>query len=242
MRGPARHQHTPDWVRPLTQRLTPTITVLVVLNAFLFAFYALVKPARMFVQDHLALGPAVLAGLELWQLVTSLFVHLDPISFFFNLIGLWFVGATIERELGRSKFLVLFFVPAVIGNAVMAVLWAAAGSSDVTSGSSLGVLSLFVAFGKVYNRTPARVFGSLVLEARTLTLILVGFALLADLTRGSWVALVGDVVAITLAYLLVGGRGGGLRELWNRLRGRGGRRRFGVVEGGREDRKSPYLN
>ena len=57
---------------------------------------------------------------ELWQVVTSLFVHLDLWSFFFNLLGLWFVGATIERQLGRTRFLMLFLVPAVLGNLVMA--------------------------------------------------------------------------------------------------------------------------
>ena len=48
----------------------------------------------------------------------------------------------------------------------------------------MGVLALFVAFGRIYNRTPARLLGNLVLEARTLTIILVAFALLADLFRG----------------------------------------------------------
>ena len=59
----------------------------------------------MFIETHLALGPAALLGRpvpELWQLVTSLFVHLEPWSFFFNMLGLWFVGATIERQLGRT--------------------------------------------------------------------------------------------------------------------------------------------
>ena len=87
--------------RRVTERLSPTITTLVVVNALAFAFFHVVGPSKMFIAEHLALGPMALAGGELWQLVTSLFVHLDDAaSFFFGLLGLWFVGATLERELG----------------------------------------------------------------------------------------------------------------------------------------------
>jgi hypothetical protein len=127
------------------------------------------------------------------------------------------------------------------------MLLPAAGLQERYYGFGLGILALFVAFGRIYDRTPARVLGGLVLQARTLTFILVGFALFADLMRGSLVGLAGDVVAIIAAYVAAGGRGAGLRELFTRLGGGGGgrksRRRFHVVEGGRqEDRRPRYLN
>src|SRR5215207_1841888 len=168
---------TPPWFRPVSDRLSPTITALVVVNALLFALYVVVKPARVFIDNHLALGPAVLAGGEVWQVVTSLFIHLEPWSFFFNMLGLWFVGATIERQLGRTRFLLLFLGPAVLGNLVMAGVMAWTRSAELFAGSGLAVLALFVAFGRLYDRTPARILGGLVMEARTLTLILVAFAL-----------------------------------------------------------------
>jgi len=243
MRAPSRDP-TPPWFRPVQDRLSPTITTLVVIYAVLFALYAVVKQSRMFIEMHLALGPAALLGRpvpELWQVVSSLFVHLEPWSFFFNVLGLWFVGATIERQLGRSRFLILFLVPAVLGNLVMAGMMYLTRSGELYAGSGLAVLALFVAFGRLYDRTPARILGGLVLEARTLTLILVAFALLADLLRGSMVALAGDIVALIAGYVLSGGRGAGLRELFTKF-GRKSKRRFGVVEGGRpaskEERRS----
>jgi membrane associated rhomboid family serine protease len=232
-------------MRPVTERLSPTVTVFVVLSALMFAFYGVVKhpAARMFVEAHLALSPAAVLSGEVWQLVTALFVHLDGFPFFLDMVGLWWVGATLERDMGRRKFLVLFFVPAVVANAVMVLLSIRFGSDGLYPGCSLAVLGLFLAFGKIYNRTPVRVFGALVLEARFLVAILVGFSLLADIARHSLVALVGDIVALTLAYLLVGGRGAGLGSLFDRLRGGKRRRRFQVVEGGKsEDRRANYLN
>ena len=59
------------------------------------------------------------------------------------------------------------------------------------------------------------------------------------------VALAGDIVALVTGYVLSGGRGAGLRELFTRF-GRRSKRRFSVVDGGRpgskEERRSRYLN
>jgi membrane associated rhomboid family serine protease len=232
-------------MRLITERLSPTIKALVVATALAFGFYAAVKEARPFVEGHLALGPAVLQG-EVWQLVTSLFVHLEPVGFFFDLLGLWFVGATIEQIAGRRRFLTIFFVPAIAANAATAVVWLLAGSAAIQAGSSLAVLSLFVAFGRLFGRTPARVLGGLVVEARVLAAILVGFSLLADLMRLSVAALAADVVAIGLAYLLAGAAGGEDGPL-ARFRGRRSRAKLEVLEGGkrdagRRDDRPRYLN
>ena len=249
MRAPARGSTQPPWMRPVTERLSPTITTLVLVSVVMFAFYAVVKPAQLFVAAHLALTPAALIVPEPWQIATSLFVHLEPFNLLFNLIGLWFDGATIEREQGRTRFLLLFFVPAVVANLAMAVvMWMGFGGQSF-SGSSLSVLALFVAFGRLYGRTPARVWGGLVLEARTLTLILIGFSLFADLARANLVAFGGDVIAVAIAFGLSGRRGAGFEDLFRGLPGGKPRRRFQVVEGGakpggdaKEGRRAGYLN
>jgi rhomboid protease GluP len=243
MRVPTRSPN-PYWMRPVTERLSPTITALVIVYTLTFAFYAVVRPSRMFVDAHLALGPAVFQELELWQLLTSVFIHLDGVAFLFGMIGLWFVGAAMERELGRKRFLLLYFASAVLANVAIATVSLLQNNPELSGGSSMAVLALFVAFGRIYNRTPARLLGTLVLEARTLTIILVSFALVADLFRGAMPALAGDVVALVAGYVLSGGRGAGLGELWQRVRKRKPRRRFQVVEGGRQEdrRSSRYLN
>jgi membrane associated rhomboid family serine protease len=233
-------------MRPFTERLSRAITVLVVGLSLVFGFYVFVTPARDFFAMHLALGPGVFAG-EVWQPVTALLVHIEPISFFFNIIGLWFVGATIERELGRGRFLALLFVPALVANLAMAGVTRALGSPEIMPpGLGTGVLGLFVAFGRLYNRTPARVLGSLVLEARVLAAILVGFALLADLARMALAPLAGDVVGIALAWALAARPGSGSRGSSQDTPGRAPpRRRFQVVEGGRKskpDDGAGYLN
>lgn len=221
-------------MKPITDRLSPTITALVIVTVVAALFYIVITPIRGFITAHLALNAAAFLGPEPWQIATALFVHLDPLSAFFNLLGIWFVGATIERELGRRRFLLLFFVPGLVANLVMAAgLAFVLPGPQVIAGSSMAVLGLFVAFGKLYGRTPVRVFGGLVLEARTLVLILIGFALVADLLgHFNLVGLVGDLVAIGLAYGLTGGRGSGFDDLFRGLGGGKPRRHLGVMSGG----------
>jgi membrane associated rhomboid family serine protease len=229
-------------MRPITDRLSPVIKFLVIANALLFAYYLFARQSRDFILLHLALSPNLLAG-EIWQPVTSLFVHLDALNFFFNMLGLWFVGATIERQLGTRRFLTIFFLTGVVSNLVMVALAYYAGSTLVAAGCGSAVIALYVAFGVLFDRTPTRILGGLVLEARTFTAILIGFVILSDLGQKAWAALGGHVVAMVLAYLMAGGRGEDLKRLWGSARAKRVRRRYQVLEGGRgHSGKPPYLN
>jgi membrane associated rhomboid family serine protease len=231
-------------MRPITERLSPVIRALVVTEALLFLFYVLVKPAQYFFNEHLALNPLFYRG-EIWQPLSSMFVHVDFISFAFNIIGLWFVGATVERTLGTRRFLMVFFASGVVAAVVTLLLFRVTGEMRLIVGCGSAVLALFVAFGVAFGRTPTRVLGGLVLEARTLTAILVGFALVADVVNGSLAQLGGDVAALLLGYALAGGRGQELKRLFGGMRAKRARRRYQVLEGGRGTSASghpPYLN
>ena len=67
------------------------------------------------------------------------------------------------------------------------------------------MLALFVAFGRMYDRSPAQVLGGLVMQARHLALLLVGFAVVVDLARGDWASLAATLVASASASCCAGG-------------------------------------
>jgi rhomboid protease GluP len=228
-------------MRPITDRLSPVIKFLVVANALLFLFYLFARDWRVFIEAHLALGPGTLQG-ELWQPLSSLFIHLDPLSFFFNMLGLWFVGATIEHQLGTRRFLAIFFVTGLVSNLAVVFLSVYTAHSMITAGCGSAVLALYVAYGTIFDRTPARILGGLVMEARTFLAILIGFVLVTDLAARIWPVMAGHVVAMLLAYLMVGGRGEFVKHLWSRFRAKRVRRRYQVLEGGRKGGKPRDLN
>lgn len=235
-------------MRPLTERLSPVIKAFVIANSLLYAAYALVPQIQFVINEHVALSTRAITSLQVWQPVTALFVHVDFLSFAFNLIGLWFVAATIERSSGTRKFLLLFFVVGVVSNVVKVLVSFWMGSPQIFAGPGTAILGLFVAFGVQYGSAQARVLGGLVLKAQTLATILVGFSLFVALTQGAWAHFAGDVVGVVLAFFIMGGRVGAARDLFSGWRAKRTRRRYQVIDGGRGRERGrdadgpPFLN
>src|SRR5215467_978908 len=172
-----RRPQRPSWTEPIVARLTPSIRVMVVVDTFVYLLYVFVKPLRPLMEAHLAVGPGFLKG-ELWQPVTALFVHFDLLGFFFNMLGLWFVGALLESVQGTRRFLTLFFAAGILSNVAIGLMQLRGGGT-IFDGCSLAVLALFVALGRIYGRQPMQVFGRLFLQARILALIFVAWTVIA---------------------------------------------------------------
>ena len=224
---PRRRAPAPAWTRPIAERLTPTIKALVVVQTVVYLFYAVVREVRPLFEAHLALGPGMMRG-ELWQPFTSMFVHLNALTFVFNLIGLWFVGAFIERTIGMRRFLLLFFASGILAMVAMGLVMPLK-TYALGEGCTYAVLALFVAFGRMYDRAPAQILGGLVMQARYLSMLLVGFAVVVDLVRGDWASLAATLVASATGFVLAGGGFGNVVGLW---RARRLRRRYRVLDGG----------
>jgi membrane associated rhomboid family serine protease len=68
------------------------------------------------VYDNGALfGPLVNDG-EWWRLVTSGFLHADPIHLLFNMVGVYFLGQLLEPALGSLRFAALYFASLLAGS------------------------------------------------------------------------------------------------------------------------------
>ena len=235
-----RQPELPEWLRPLAQRLSPFIKWLVIAEALAFLVYVMAPPSRDFIVSNLALGPAMATG-KFWQPVTALAVHVDILSLAFNVVGIWFVGSAMEMALGYRRFLLVFFAPAVAGHVAHGLASAFFGNVFVYGGCGLSVLSIFVAFGVHYDQTPARVLGRLVLPARTLAAILVGFSVALELITLAWPALTGSLVAVLMSYVLCGGKGEPMPAPLP-ARPSGPRVQMQVIEGGKGKTDPRYLN
>jgi membrane associated rhomboid family serine protease len=236
-RAPTR----PSWSQPISERLTPAVKTFVIADALVYALYVFVVPVRPAMMAHLALGPGLFSG-ELWQPVSALFVHFDLLGFVFNLIGLWFVGAFIERTQGTRRFVTLFLASGVLANLTVAGInhLSAFRAGNIFDGCSFAVLALFVAFGRIYGRAPAQVLGGLYLQARHLALIFVVWGILASLLRADWAQLAATLVTAGVGYL--GAAPGGLSDAWNALKVRRLRRRYRVIDGGAPRPSKKYWN
>jgi membrane associated rhomboid family serine protease len=72
--------------------------------------------------DALAFSPARF-GEQPWSIVTALFLHADLGHLAANLVVLWFFGLAAEREIGRTKALVVFLLGGIAGEIASLVIY-----------------------------------------------------------------------------------------------------------------------
>ena len=54
--------------------------------------------------------------LEVWRWVTSLFLHVSASHLFFNMLGLFFFGKVLEKEVSREWFVSIYFIGGFLGS------------------------------------------------------------------------------------------------------------------------------
>ncbi|MFF7192452.1 rhomboid family intramembrane serine protease [Streptomyces sp. NPDC008079] len=88
--------------------------------------------------QHGCIGVA--QGPDQWyRLITSAFLHQAVLHIGFNMLSLWWIGAPLERMLGRARYLALYLVSALGGSALVLLL----APSSLTLGASGAVYGLF---------------------------------------------------------------------------------------------------
>jgi len=170
--------------------LTPVCKALVIVNASLWVLSViLLRTAEgtfRTVADFCFLTPeAVMENGYVWQLVTSMFLH-DPWSpwhLVMNMLGLYFFGTAMERHLGASKFLRLYFVGGLAGS-VCVVLLGLVGQgarpelyTSAVIGASGAVIGLLAVFATAYPTATILVGCLFPVSARVFALIYIGLEL-----------------------------------------------------------------
>ena len=80
--------------------------------------------------------------LNLWRLVTPIFVHIGVVAFFyFNMLALYFMGKMAEQIFGTLRFLGLYLLAGVMGNAFTLLFT----PNVIAAGASTSLFGLFAA-------------------------------------------------------------------------------------------------
>ncbi|GAA0663154.1 rhomboid family intramembrane serine protease [Kitasatospora atroaurantiaca] len=77
---------------------------------------------------------------EWYRLVTAVFVHNGPLHVIMNMISLWVLGPQLERVLGRLRFVALYAVSGLAGNALAYLVTGGNLYSVGASGAIFGLL------------------------------------------------------------------------------------------------------
>jgi membrane associated rhomboid family serine protease len=75
-----------------------------------------------------------------WQLVTSMFAHVELWHIGFNMVALWFLGPQLELVLGRVRYLGLYLLSGLVGSALVYLFASPASATLGASGAIFGLM------------------------------------------------------------------------------------------------------
>lgn len=194
----------------MNMELTPVVKrLLIACTAITVALLVLarVDPGLASVVFHYTvLSPGLVVHGFVWQLVTYLFIHIDPMHLLFNMLGLYFFGPMFERTWGPRSFL-RFLLLAGVGAGVVVVLAGLAipAWDEPTNGLSGAIVALVTAFAVMYPEQQVYFYGLLPIKGKHLVLIGIGLDLLFALA-GSNTSLPAHLGGYGMGYLLVTGK------------------------------------
>ena len=127
-------------------QITPVVTWLLITNIAVFLFTEFIPPAGRIIGGFCAIDPSSLEkALQVWRLITYQFLHASFIHILYNMLGLFFLGPTLEMHWGSRKFLTFYLSCGVAGGLfyllLVAIGFLPAGSMVGASGAILGMLA-----------------------------------------------------------------------------------------------------
>jgi len=125
-------------------QLTPAVKWLLIINVVVYLLQVL--GAEKVLTDWFSLYPvSLLAAMQLWRVVTYQFLHGSGTHIFFNMLGLYFLGPTLERHWSSKRFLI-FYLGCGAAGGLFYILLVAVGFLQAlpmvgASGAILGMLA-----------------------------------------------------------------------------------------------------
>jgi membrane associated rhomboid family serine protease len=160
--------------------ITPVVKWLLIIN-FAVYFLQILGADRMLTTWFSVFPVSLMTTLQLWRFVTYQFLHGSITHVLFNMLGLFFLGPTLERHWGSRKFLKFYLGCGIAGGIayplLVGVKFLAIGPMIGASGAILGMLAAcailfphFVVF-ILFFPVPIRIAAIIILFIATATII-----------------------------------------------------------------------
>ncbi len=101
----------------------------------------------------------VVYDLELWRLVTSMFLHGDALHLFSNMVSLLIFGSYIELNFSKYKFVVIYFISGFLGSLFTVFLLPLNTLSLGASGAIFGLIGAALSISIVERNNPLIILG-----------------------------------------------------------------------------------
>ncbi len=156
----------------------PLTHLLLIVNVLIFALQTQVSEGLV---ESFALWPWG-AGFEIWQVISSAFLHGSPLHLGANMLGVWMFGRDIERAIGSMRFGWLYLV-SVLAAAATQLIAAGFGPPLPMVGASGGLFGLLAAYAMLFPRRRVMLlFPPIPMPAPLFVVLYVAFELYAGIT------------------------------------------------------------
>lgn len=124
------------------QKCTILLIAVNVIVFFVLSFSGMTENAEYMLEHGAMYVPYMLEGEEYYRLVTSMFMHFGIDHLMNNMIMLGAIGWNLEYEIGKIKFLTIYFISGLFGNILSAFGDVMIGEYAVSAGASGSVFGL----------------------------------------------------------------------------------------------------
>lgn len=183
------------------QKKTPFVTYcLIAINVLVFFAMYIFGEGSYHVNTLLnfgALQSGLVVGGDYYRLVTAAFVHIGALHLFVNMYSLYIVGGQLENFLGKTKYLIVYLVSAIIGSLLSCVF-----SESVSAGASgaiFGLLGSLLYFGYHY-----RIYLGNVMKSQIIPIILLNLFIGFSIPGIDNAAHIGGLIGGTLITMALG--------------------------------------
>ncbi len=146
----SKGNYQPGGPRPQMQFRFPQITTIVkwllIVNVGVFFACIIIRPLGAFIYGQFEVLPSGIGAWQFWRYFGYQFLHANIWHLFFNMLGLYFLGPTLERYWGSRKFLWFYLGCGVAGGVfypLLVALGVLGGFAPLVgaSGAILGMLA-----------------------------------------------------------------------------------------------------
>ena len=137
--------------------------------------------------------------IELYRLVTSMFLHAGIIHLLFNMYALYVLGPQLESFFGKVKYLIIYFISGIIGGLIAMMFLSSTTVCVGASGAIFGLIGAFIFFGYHY-----RVYFGSVIKSQIIPLLVANFILGFAIGGISMAAHIGGFIGGILSAKAVG--------------------------------------
>ena len=184
--------------------VSPAVKGLIAANVALFVAQLALPPLT----GLLGLRPPLVLHLEIWRLVSYMFLHGGIWHILFNMLALWMFGTELERDRWGTRFFLKFYFVTGVGAAMLTVLFSLLPFGMAQSlqfsnviGASGAIYGLLLAYGLYYPDRPIYMWMVFPIPARYFVMIMGALAFYSSLAESNGIANATHLGGLLVGYL-----------------------------------------